>query len=80
MRKRTAGNEAGAIRNQHNHDLITVDQEPECDFLLNGESLWELSGRQNCSDNFSDWCVKNNLEEVCDMKVASYMKGIYVSQ
>jgi hypothetical protein len=39
MRKRTAGNEAGAIRNQHNHDLITVDQEPECDFLLNGESL-----------------------------------------
>lgn len=39
MRKRTTGNEAGAIRNQQKHDLITVDQEPACDFLLNGESL-----------------------------------------
>lgn len=65
--KKNTGNGAGAVRNQENHDLLSAR-----DFLL-----YVIMGprreRQHYPDNHSGWCVKNNLETIYDMKVASDM-------
>lgn len=39
-KKEVTGNEAGAIRSQQSHDLLTVAPEATYGIVLNGEALW----------------------------------------